>query len=830
MNSSIFSNIADFSMSNVINLDSYCENAFNKDLAYLLDFDTDRLLAGFRETAGLDTNGAARYEGWESTLIGGHTMGHYLSAVAQAYANPAIDTDTRLITPARTANSNDNNSGKATDNKSKAYSMLTTLIDGLLECQKHSRGKENFLFGAVIVDPENVEIQFDNVEKNLTNIITQAWVPWYTLHKLLAGILDVYKLTGYAPALELAKGIGDWSYSRATGWDEATANQVIRVEYGGMNDALYELYSLTNEDKYAVVAHYFDSPELFERINAGGVNALNNHHANTTIPKFIGSLNRYVTCHGKTINGEKIDATKYLDYAVNFWNMVVERHTYVTGGNSEWEHFGQDNILDKERTNCNCETCNIYNMLKFSRTLFCLTGDVKYANYYENAFFNTILSSQNPETGMTTYFQPMSTGYFKVFGQRFNKFWCCTGTGMENFTKLNDSIFFHSDSHVIINLYESACLDWAEKSVSLNMEAALPYSDKVSITVNTADGQPTSVGFALRLPAWLSEAATIEINGKIYTYDIDNSYAIIPAGLANGSVITLTLPMKITACPLADNDRSIAFKYGPIVLSADLGTDDMTTTTTGMMVTIPAGKIGGYDDIILPDDISPAELIEHPEKYMIRNITDAANDSVSTNTISFTLTVNGLTFAPHFSRYKERYGIYFIVRTKEEVAAAKKAKELALLDKPEGITIDTVQPGYGQYENDELHRMYDWGGSVGSTDNGTTRYAKAGGSFTYHMCVSEEDNNYLSLTLLKEDNGLTLKIASGDEVFYEDTLDYSGDEDTYEIRVKVPKTVVDSAQEVTANGEQHRVIPLTFKGSQGAKSARLFGFVYMMNY
>lgn len=797
--STVLKNITDFSMEQTINLDPYCVNALEKDVTYLTAFDCDRLLAGFRETAGLDTKGAKRYEGWESTLIGGHTIGHYLSAVAQAYVNPGV----------------------SQEDKNTIYNMITTLIDGLLECQAHSKGKKNFLFGAVIVDPENVEKQFDNIEKNLTNIITQAWVPWYTMHKLLAGILDTYKLTGYEPALKLAEGIGDWSYDRAMGWDEATAAQVIRVEYGGMNEVLYELYALTGKEKYAVVAHYFDSVELFERINSGAADALNNHHANTTIPKFIGALNRYRTCHGKVLGGETVDATRYLEYAKNFWDMVVDKHTYVTGGNSEWEHFGKDYVLDKERTNCNCETCNIYNMLKYSRTLFCLTGDVKYANFYENAYINTILSSQNPETGMTTYFQPMSTGYFKVFGQRFDKFWCCTGTGMENFTKLNDSIYFHTDSDVIINLYESSELTWDEKKLCVKMQADLQNSEEVKITVETMDGELTTAGLVLRLPAWLCDAPTVTVNGIAYSFETENGYAVLPAGLKSGSTIILTLPMKLTACCLPDNERSVAFKYGPTVLSADLGMDNMSTTTTGMMVNIPAEKLGGYDDLVLPAEVEPEDFIQNPEKYF-------TEETGSNGKKVFRLTINDLVFAPHYSRYKERYGIYFIVRTGKEMDEIKAAREKAIMEKPEGKVIDTVQPGYGQYENDELHRMYDWGGSVGSTECGTTRYAKPGGSFTYHMCVSDEGENYLSLTIMKEDNGKTLKIASGDEVFYEDTMDYSGEEDTYEIRVKIPQKVVAAAQDVTANGEAHRVIPLTFKGSQGAMSARLFGFVYVI--
>lgn len=791
-----FTNIKTFPMSKVENLDAYCVNAMEKDVDYLIAFDTDKLLAGFRETAGLDTKGVERYEGWESTLIGGHTLGHFLSAIAQAYDNPGVDKS----------------------NKDILYKMITDLVDGLLECQANSKGKEKFLFGAVIVDPDNVEKQFDNIEENKTNIMTEAWVPWYTLHKILAGVIDAYKLTGYEPALTLAKGIGDWSFNRAKGWDEETAAQVIRVEYGGMNEVLYELFVLTGDEKYAWVAHTFDSVELFERVASGSENTLNNHHANTTIPKFIGALNRYNACHGKSVEGKKIDAIRYKEYAESFWDTVVKKHTYVTGGNSEWEHFGKDYILDKERTNCNCETCNIYNMLKFSRTLFCNTGDVKYLEFYENAFYNTILSSQNPETGMTTYFQPMSTGYFKVFGQRFNKFWCCTGTGMENFTKLNDSIFYHDDDNVIVSLYEKSRLEWEEKNAIVEMDADLVHSDKVTITVKSTDGKALGIGIALRIPAW-ADGARLVVNGEAKAIDVVSGFVVVDKGLESGSVIELTLPMKVTACPLADNERSVAFKYGPFVLSADLGCDNMETTTTGVIVTIPAGKVSGYDDIVLPDDISPEVFIDNADRYLVKD-GEAAG-------LKFDMDICGLSFAPHYSRYKERYGIYFTVKTKQEVEDEKAAKKELGEDISDMTVIDTVQPGYGQYEIDELHRMFDWGGSVGSTECGTTRYAKAGGSFTYHMCVNKDKANYLAMTFMKEDNGKSMKIMSGDDTFFEYRLDYDGDEDTYDVYTAIPKEIVDRAEEVVANSEKHTVIPLTFKGMEGAQSARLFGFVHM---
>ena len=213
-----------------------------------------------------------------------------------------------------------------------------------------------------------------------------------------------------------------------------------------MNDCIYDLYLISGKPNHATAAHIFDDTNLHEQILKGGANVLNGKHANTTIPKFLGALKRYIALNGKTLNGETVDATRSLQYAEAFWDMVVTHHTYITGGNSEWEHFGMDDILDKERTNCNCETCNSYNMLKLSRELFKITGDSKYMDFYEGTYYNSILSSQNPETGMTTYFQPMATGYFKVYSSRFDHFWCCTGSGMENFSKLGDTIYMHGDN------------------------------------------------------------------------------------------------------------------------------------------------------------------------------------------------------------------------------------------------------------------------------------------------------------------------------------------------------------------------------------------------
>ncbi len=259
-----------YGLDQVIMHDPYCVNAFQKHVTYLEQLDVERLLAGFYETAGLAMP-TMRYGGWENMLIGGHTLGHYLTAVSQAYANAQCAPKHREI----------------------LLDRIHRAIDGLMECQAHSKGKPGFVFGAVIKDPQNVELQFDLVEQNRTNIITEAWVPWYTMHKLLDGIVNVYRFTGYEPALTLGSGIGDWTYARAFAWSEETHRTVLGIEYGGMNDALYDLYQFTRKEEHLKAAHLFDEEALFRKIVSGEKNVLNNRLPRNAPIRCFRRLHRY---------------------------------------------------------------------------------------------------------------------------------------------------------------------------------------------------------------------------------------------------------------------------------------------------------------------------------------------------------------------------------------------------------------------------------------------------------------------------------------------------------------------------------------------------------
>lgn len=758
--------------------DDYCSNALNLELMYLLSFDVNKWLYGFRETAGLEVKGESRYGGWENTLIGGHAFGHYLTACARAYVNPDVsDNDKKTI-----------------------YSIITKIIDGLLVCQKHSRGKKGFIFAATLVDSDNVEAQFDNVEAGHADIFSEAWVPWYTMHKILAGVTDVYRFMGYEPALTVAKALGDWVYERAMGWNEATRRQVLAIEYGGMNDCLYDLCEITGDMRYAEAAHAFDEDELFERVLSGGEDVLNRQHANTTIPKFIGAMKRYVTL------GES--EAKYFEYAKAFWDMVVDKHTYVTGGNSEWEHFGNDSVLDAKRTNANNETCNVYNMLKLSRLLFMATGDKKYADYYENAFINAILSSQNPVTGMSMYFQPMATGYFKCYGTRYTKFWCCTGSGMENFTKLSDGFYFADEDSIYVNLYMGSVLELKEKGVTITAEDYLAEREYCIYTVHSE--KSAALKFRFRMPDWLADNPWILLNGVAYPVSSENGYMTVKGNFSDGDTITVHLPMKIVCYGLADNDRAVAFKYGPYVLSAGLGHEDMRENVTGIDVTIPEFPIVDSEYIVLDSAASMEDFRNNPDRYFERKGEE----------LVFELRSRGLVFKPHYLRHNERYGIYWYMAVAgEDLGGHGLDYEV----------IDTIEPGYGQYENDELHRMVN-NNSMSVTNDGVYRYAMPGGYFEYRMAVKPGVVNKLVFEVRSADAGKTIKVAVGGETIMDRRIEANSDKDLYQLEIDIPKAVVAGAVDVECNEHSYKVITVRFSGNDTEESAAVCEFIYVRGY
>lgn len=596
-----------FTLDQVQVTDAYQQNLFTKDITYLITtLDSDRLMAGFKAVAA-GTNPTNLYGGWENTNIRGHSMGHWMSAVAQAYQQ-ALGSDATLA------------------------GQIKAKLDDVVAKMKSYQASNGFLFATPVS-------QFDDFDAGTGS----TWVPYYTMHKILAGLIDIYKYEQNADALTVASKLGDWLYNRAQGWSASAKTRVLSQEYGGLNDALYELYKYTNSANHLTVAHIFDDTGLFTTL-AAGTDSLNGLHANMTIPKFIGALNRYRTMG--------TSEQSYFNAADGFLSVVLKDHTYVTGGHGEDEHFHQPGKLDAIRDNLNNESCNAYNMSKLARGLFMVTGDIKYADYYERVHINEVLSAMNPSTGMTTYFKPMGTGYFKAYGTPDSTFWCCNGTGMENYTKLGDSLYFHDATDLYVIGYVSSTLKWADRGLSLTQTTDLPASPNVTFNIDAAPAD--AVNIKLRKPYWLAscQSMTVTVNGQAVNATDANGFLAVSRVWQAGDKIQVTLPMEVQVSRLPDNQNVVAFTYGPIVLSAGLGTAQMTTAPHAavIMATMPAGL---QDTITINSGTGintwlaniTTNLVQTPGKL---EFTPKGTDSDSK-----------LTFIPHYSRYQDRYGIYW---------------------------------------------------------------------------------------------------------------------------------------------------------------------------
>ncbi len=829
-------NLKAFELGDVTLKDEYFTQVTQKDVDFLNTFEPERLLFNFRRTAGLPGKASGPYSGWENTRIGGHTLGHYLAAAAQGIAAGYGEC-------------------KGRDGVS-LQDRVDALIAGLAECQSVSgrdgRCAPGFIFGATMADSSKPELQFDKLEAGTP---ADTWVPWYTMHKIMNGLVEVAKLCDGAvskQALEVAEKLGEWIYNRTSKWSEEERNRVLSVEYGAMNDCLYELYKCAKADGYKNAelfmdaAHAFDEEKLFKevlssaRVKGTYPEVLNNKHANCTIPKFVGAINRCVTLmqEGRDEAGQKA----YLEYSKAFWDIVTERHSYITGGNSECEHFGKENILDAERSNCNCETCNTHNMLKLTRTLFMLTGERKYSDYYENTYINAILASVNRETGMTTYFQPMATGCFKTYCNpdvNKNYFWCCTGTGLENFTKLGDSFYFYKDDKagsempiLVVNQYVSSSVKW--KGIEISQESRLPVGDSVKIVVN---GEKEFC-LTLRIPDWVAGLPQLTVNGEEISVSkeaCDAGFVFISRKWKFGDAVEITLPMEMRVFSLPDNPKAYAFKYGPVVLAAELGRDEkMLLRQVGVQCDVCANKIvrglelplnGNYGGTSGLKPLATETILvegESLEKFMSEIGKHFEREPGTLNFVLHDTNWPGeFKFSPYYLLNNQRYGIYWLFTdSPEEIKMLNRLAENQARNTANYI--EGIGVGYGtQTEGNETTWPFmkeEGSGSV-ADPHALWRYAKAGGSFSYMFKVlpDEDKTIYLDCSFLKEDDGKEICIVSEDKVIAEYKID-SKDVITGDTSTEKFTKSFELSKELTNGRKELRI---KFTGRVGKDSARL---------
>jgi uncharacterized protein len=509
--------------------------------SYLSFLDADRLLHMFRLTAGLPSPAAAM-GGWESptTELRGHSMGHVLTALAQGYAN----------------------GGPAAFKTKGDY-----LVAELAKCQDRAT-TAGFNTGYLSAFPESF---IDRVEAR-----QPVWAPYYTLHKIMAGLLDMHLLAGNAQALTVLTRMAAWTKLRNDRLTLTQRQNMLDTEFGGMNETLTNLYQLTADPDHLTTARYFDHAEIFDPLTSN-VDALNNYHANTQIPKILGAIREY----------HATGTTRYRDIAVNFWDIVTSRHSYAIGGNSNGEYFKAPNRIAGELSDTTAECCNTYNMLKLSRQLF-FTNPARtdYLDYYEKALYNHLLGAQNPSSahGFHCYYVPLRPGGIKTYSNDYDDWTCCHGTGMETNTKYADSIYFHSGDTLYVNLFIASELTWPGRGITVRQETTYPEAPSTRLTV-TGSGAFT---MRVRVPSWTS-GAQLRLNGTVQSVAVTpGTYATISRTWTSGDVVDLTLPMALTRESTPDNAAVQAVKYGPIVLSGAYGTRNLSTMPTLNAATIAA--------------------------------------------------------------------------------------------------------------------------------------------------------------------------------------------------------------------------------------------------
>jgi DUF1680 family protein len=555
--------------------------AVTVNLTYLKRIEPDRLLHNFRSQAGLEPKGEV-YGGWESDTIGGHILGHYLSALSLMFAQTG-DTECRQ--------------------------RVLYILGELKLCQ--SRSADGFVAGFTRRRGDAIEpgrlvfeeiVRGDIRSRNFD--LNGCWVPLYSWHKLLAGLLEADRHCGDRRALEIAQTLGVYIATVFDALDDAQIQKVLDCEHGGLNESFAELYSRTGNRRWLSLSETIYHRKILQPLSRGE-DCLPYIHANTQIPKIIG-LARLHELTGEPRHGKA---------AQFFWDTVVQDYSYVIGGNADREYFQAERSIARHITEQTCESCNSYNMLKLTRHLYAADPDARYFDYYERTHLNHILAQQNPATGMFAYMVPLMSGTHREYSTPFDDFWCCLGTGMESHAKHGDSIFWLNGRDIIVNLYVPATLTLPREGIGLRLETRYPFDDAIVLTTTQARGSAPST-LSLRVPDWC-ENPRAELNGTAVAARPHAGYLRLRRTWRSGDVVRLVLPRTLKIEPTADDPDTIALLYGPLVLAGDLG-----PATDAWQGPAPALVGDGLSERIVPTGeaatfktvgiIRPADLVLKP--------------------------------------------------------------------------------------------------------------------------------------------------------------------------------------------------------------------------
>jgi DUF1680 family protein len=712
------------------------KRAQDLDMAYLLKLEPDRMLAYLRERAGLARK-AEPYGGWDGAgrQITGHIAGHYLSAVSymyQATGDPQFkqraDYMVDQLKQVQDARGNGYIGALLGDSDRIAKAATTQVGTG-----QAAKTQPNLVDGELLfAQLAQGKIQSGGFDLN------GMWSPWYVEHKLFAGLRDAYRMTGNKTALDVEVKFAGWVDSVVGKLSDAQAQKMLDTEFGGMNEVLVDLYADTGDGRWLKLAGQFHHKAVIDPL-AAGQDVLGGRHANTQIPKLIGTLARYL------YTGDAADGNA----ARNFWEDVVDHHSFATGGHGYDEYFGKPDHLSGQvdgtgqrsqdlRTS---ESCNVYNMLKLTRRLFALKPDVRYADFQERALFNHVLASIDPSNGRTCYMVPVGAGVIHEYQDMFNDFTCCVGTGMENHALHGDGIYFTAGNRLWVNVYAPSVAQWADSDATLTMETPFPLGDTASLKV--ALKQPRELTISFRRPAWAGAGFKLAVNGEpVLDLGKPDSYVDVTRRWVDGDTVSILMPESLHAEPLPDNPARVALMWGPLVLAGDFGSqasddqaEDASANASAARTDFP---VFACADRPLSDWIKPVEG----------------------KTGSFRATTadgRNITLVPFYTLHQRRYGLYWDLFTPAEWASrqAVYAAEQARQKRLAAATVAYVQVGEMQPERD-----YRYEGKGSTTIRVDGQPGRSGGRWiSFNVPVDSTSATELAVTTTGETDGQAFDVT-----------------------------------------------------------------------
>lgn len=731
--------VSPFEITDVELLDGRFKQGINLNINLLLNYEPDRLLARFRKEAGLEPKAEA-YGGWEAASLAGHSLGHHLSACALMYQ---------------------------TTGDQRFKDRADYIVDELALIQEANGGQYLGAFenGKKIFEEEVAKGEIRSQGFDLNGI----WAPFYTHHKVMAGLRDAYRLLGNEKALAIEKRFADWIGTIVLGLTQEAVQEMLHCEFGGVQETLADLFADTGDEKYLEIARVFHHNAIIDPL-ANEEDILPGKHGNTQIPKLIAASRLY------EITGDENDRRP----AEFFWHTVVNDHTYVTGGHGNHEYFGKPDQLRNRLSDGTTETCNVYNMLKLSRHLFLWEPRAEVADYYERALFNHILSAQHPVTGKVIYNLSLEMGGHKVY-QNPMHFTCCVGSGMETHSKYGANIYYHNEDELYASQFIASKVNWAERGLTLTQETQFPKTQSTQFTVESE--APQQFTFYVRYPYWAKGGIEIDINGKPQQIDAaPGSFLAIHRKWESGDQVTVRFPFSLRLEAMPDDDGRIAMFYGPIVLAGDLGP-----------VEDEKAKEPDYVPVLMSESRDPATWIKPVE--------GEANTFQTVNVGR----PRDVVLKPFYQTHDRRYSVYFDLFNEEKWAAHQAAyqAELERKKKLEAMTYDAFQPGEMQPERDhgftgdKLNIRNDFRGRK-------ARGAERGGWLSFEMGVEQEQPMSLVLEYWGGFTGSkTFDILiDGQKIA---TENISGKKDGFfiDVHYDIPEAITKGKEKVTVKLDPH---------------------------